>query len=489
MDRLKIAFVTSEAVPFAKTGGLADVSGALPQALSALGHSVKLFMPGYRRIRVQKQNFKKLDLEISCQIGTKTHGGTVSYFEDFDAGLEYYFINNDYFYDRDELYRDNATDKDYIDNDERFIFFCHAVLQTVRKMGWRPDIFHANDWQSALIPAFLKTACKNDDFYEGIRSVFTIHNIGYQGKFAPESFLKLNLDPSYFSATGPFEFWGDVNFMKAGIHFSDKITTVSPTYAREIQDTDEYGKGLQGVLRERTEDVSGILNGVDYNIWSPRFDPLIPHRYFISNLSGKRKNKLELLHLCNFPLRTDQPLIGVISRLDIQKGFDLLEDIMDDILSLDLQFILLGTGDEKYHEFFRDVEKRFPDRFKAFLTFDNRLAHWIEAGCDIFLMPSRYEPCGLNQMYSLKYGTVPVVRKTGGLADTVIDFDESAKTGTGFVFKKYDSGELLDTIKRAVRIYSRNRTWFKIVKQGMKQDFSWENSAKLYSDLFLSIVP
>nr|MBN2277674.1 glycogen synthase GlgA [candidate division Zixibacteria bacterium] len=487
MGGLKIAFITPEAVPFAKTGGLADVSGALPRAVTKQGHSVKLFMPKYRQITRQYPGLKRLNIELDIPVGRNNFRGRVFVLPDTEGNPEYYFIDNDYFFDREELYRDPATDNDYRDNDERFIFFSRAVLRTLKLLDWRPDILHANDWQSALVPAFLKTEYSLDNFYQGVKSIFTIHNMGYQGKFPAAAFEKTNLDPALFAATGPFEFWGDVNFMKAAIVYSDRITTVSPTYAEEIQNSDEFGKGLQGVLKERSRDIVGIINGVDYTIWSPKRDSQIPHHYFIDNLSGKKKNKLELLHLCNFPLRIEQPLIGVISRLDIQKGFDLLEDIMDDIMSLDLQFVLLGTGDENYHDFFNSIEKKYPDRFKAFLTFDNRLAHLIEAGCDIFLMPSRYEPCGLNQMYSLKYGTVPVVRKTGGLADTVIDFDERNLTGTGFVFEKYDSMELLAAIRKAVQLYSRRRIWHKIVKQGMSRDFSWDNSARRYIELYYKL--
>jgi starch synthase len=312
--------------------------------------------------------------------------------------------------------------------------------------------------------------------------------MGYQGLFPAELYPELGIDKSHFHPEGPFEFWGKVNFMKAGISFADRITTVSPTYAEEIQQSDEFGKGLEGVLKERSEKLSGILNGVDYDQWSPERDSLIPSPYHISNLSGKKKNKLELLHKCCLPIRMEHPLIGMISRLDIQKGFDLLEEIMDEIMGLNVQFVLLGTGDEKYHEFFRDMEKKYPDRFKAFLMFDNKLAHLIEAGCDMFLMPSHYEPCGLNQLYSLKYGTVPIVRKTGGLADSVTDFDEASLEGTGFVFEKYDAPELLAAIRRAVELFPRKRIWYRIIKQGMQQDFSWDKSAGEYSSLYHQLM-
>lgn len=488
MSSLRIAFVTPEAVPFAKTGGLADVSGALTKTLAEMGHSVKLFMPKYRQVSRTASNMTRLDFRVKCRIGEAAFEGDVFYLPGAKAGLEVYFIGNDYFFDRSELYRDPETKMDYNDNDERFIFFCKAVMQTVKNLGWTPDVIHANDWQSALVPAFLKTSHKGNDLFRNTRSVFTIHNMGFQGKFPADTFQKLGLDSSYFRAAGPFEFWDDVNFMKSAIYFADRITTVSPTYANEIQLSDEYGKGLHGVLKSRSDHLSGVLNGVDYNIWSPKRDGLIPYRYYPGNLSGKKKNKLELLRKCGFPIRMEHPLIGVVSRLDVQKGFDLLEEIIDDVLSLDIQFVLLGTGDERYHLLFQNVEQRYRDKFRAFLEFDNRLAHLIEAGADMFLMPSRYEPCGLNQLYSLKYGTVPIVRKTGGLADTVIDFDEDSLWGTGFVFEKYESGKLLKTIRRAVSLFSRKRVWHKIVKQGMSQDFSWQNSARKYTELYFDVL-
>jgi len=334
------------------------------------------------------------------------------------------------------------------------------------------------------VPALIKTRYSYDSFFNRSATVSTIHNLAYQGQFPPGSFEKLGIAPEYFAAAGPFEFWGKVNLLKSAVVLSDIITTVSPTYAREIQEMNEFGMGLEGVLKDRSEDLVGILNGVDYSTWSPKKDSLIPYRYFKDNLSGKMKNKLELLHRCNFPLRTEQPLFGTISRLDNQKGFDIIAEIFEDLMRLDLQFVLLGTGDKRYHQLFPDMSMRYPDRFHAFLQFDNELAHLIEAGSDIFLMPSRYEPCGLNQMYSLRYGTVPLVRKTGGLADTVEDFDETTKQGTGFVFEDYTSDELLKTVKRAVSAFSRKRLWYKLVKQGMVKDYSWDRSAREYLDVY-----
>ncbi len=484
MDYLKIAYITPEAVPYAKTGGLADVSGALPEALTKIGHDVRVFMPHYRQVKQIIETPTRLDYKIRCQVGEKMLLGDLYHNRDSLTGVNAYFVSNDPLFDRAQLYRDPETGEDYRDNDERFIFFCQAVLQSFKLMNWRPDIIHAQDWQSALAVTYIKTLYADDPFFKDTKTIFTIHNMAYQGQFPPESYKKVGVEDSYFGAAGPFEYWGRVNLMKSAIHFADMISTVSPTYAKEIQSSNEFGMGLEGVLSTRSANLVGILNGVDYRTWSPKKDNLIPYNYFRDNLSGKKRNKLELLHRCHFPLRTEQPLFGMISRLDVQKGFDLIEEIIDDIFTLDLQLVLLGTGDERFHDLFRKVEEKYPNKFRAFLTFDNNLAHLIEAASDIFLMPSRFEPCGLNQLYSLKYGSVPLVRETGGLADTVIDFDEENKTGTGFTFENYNSSELLDTIKRAIRVFAKRRTWYKIMKQGMDQDFSWNRSAAAYVELY-----
>lgn len=488
MDRLKIAFVSSEAVPYAKTGGLADISGVLPEMLARMGHQVKLFMPRYRQVETSFPNLEKTRANLGCRILNDIYNGDVYSVKDESSGLDIHFIANDFFFNRQELYLEPSTGRDYEDNDDRFIFFCRIVLKYLNEIDWSPDIYHAHDWQAALIPSLIKTRYNYDPFFNRSATVFTIHNLAYQGQFPRESFEKLGISPDFFSAAGPFEFWGKLNLMKSAVSMSDVITTVSPTYAEEIQNSEEFGMGLEGVLKDRSEDLIGILNGVDYNTWSPKRDNLIPYRYFKDNLSGKKKNKLELLHRCNFPLRIDQPLFGIISRLDNQKGFDILAEVTEDIMKLDLQMVLLGTGDRKYHQLFTDLAGRYPDKFHAFLQFDNRLAHLIEAGSDIFLMPSRYEPCGLNQMYSLRYGTVPLVRKTGGLADTVIDFDESTGAGTGFVFEEYSSEALLSTIKRAVRTFEKRRLWYKIVKRGMREDFSWDRSARQYRQVYLKAM-
>ncbi len=483
---MRILVVASEAVPFVKTGGLGDVVGALPKALAKQNHDVKVFIPRYRSLNTGYHQVKKLNWSSEITIGDRKHSLSVECARENRVSLEYYFVKNARFFDRSELYRDEDDGEDYSDNDERFAFFNRGVLETVKHLGWKPDIIHVHDWQSALIPAYLKTLYQDDPIFEGSKTVLTIHNLAYQGTFEKERFPVLGLPKEEFFPTAPFEFYGKVNFLKGGIVHADKITTVSERYAQEIQ-TDELGCGLNGVLTERKPDLMGILNGVDYTIWSPSRDKRIPYTYHSANLSGKRMNKVELLGRFSLPVREKAPLIGVISRLADQKGFDLFEEIADDVFAVDIQMIVLGTGDKKYHEFFAGLEKRYPDKIRACLTFDDDLAHWIEAASDIFLMPSQFEPCGLNQMYSLRYGTVPIVREVGGLADTIVDFDPDTGRGTGFVFREYLPEELLKVIRRAADTYSKKRVWTKMMKSGMKLDFSWARSARKYHELFRSL--
>lgn len=481
---MKILVAASEMAPFAKTGGLGDVLGALPRAFAGLGHEVKTFIPRYSSIDENIYPLQPLDWSLDVPVEPRPMPMTVEVLRDKKRRLESYFIDNEDYFDRRELYRDSKTGADYADNDERFVFFAHGVLETIKKIDWKPDVIHVHDWQAGLIPVYLKTIYAEDSFLAGIRTVLTVHNLAYQGVFDKERFLKLNLPDDLFHPTAPFEFYGKVNFLKAAILFADKITTVSPQYAMEIQSSEELGCGLQGVLRERRDDLTGILNGVDYAIWSPSRDKNIPYRYHINNLSGKQMNKVELLGEAKMPIRAKTPLIGVISRLVDQKGFDLIADAAEQLFELNIQMVLLGTGEEKYHQLFTELEKKYPGKLRVYLTFDEALAHRIEAASDIFLMPSRFEPCGLNQMYSLKYGTVPLVREVGGLVDTVIDYNPESGEGTGFVFHEYTPEALLGTVRRAVELFAKKRRWTKLMKAGMRQDFSWVQSAQKYTQLF-----
>lgn len=483
---MRIVEVASECLPFAKTGGLGDVLGALPEALAKAGHDLLVFLPYYQSVRAYSNVIQSTDISGEVIIGDTVYPYAVETLKSKKNTVTYYFIKNERLFNRPSLYRDQATNKDYADNDDRFIFFNRVVLDVLNRMNWGPEIIHCHDWQAGLIPAYLK---EKKDLYPSLancKSVLTIHNLAYQGTFPKDSFKKLELPDKLFYATSPFEFFGKVNFLKGAIHFADKITTVSENYALEIQ-TEEFGCGLNGVLESRKNDLVGILNGVDYKLWSPSRDKKIPFNYHRQNLSNKRSNKVELINEAGLPLRDKAPLIGVISRLADQKGFDLIEEIADSLFALDIQMILLGTGEEKYHRLFERFQQQYPDKLKTYLAFDETLAHQIEAASDIFLMPSYFEPCGLNQMYSLKYGTVPIVRKVGGLADTIVDVD-AGNDGTGFVFEEYSGKALLDTVKRAVELYQKNRTWIKIMKQGMVQDYSWKKSAGKYTSLFARML-
>ncbi len=484
MQSLKILIVSPEAVPYAKTGGLADVAGALPKAISASGHEVKLVLPLYKHVDRAKFGLVEIASNISMEFAGRDEKFSLYKCEAAGDGFEVWFIQNDNFYNRPELYRDPATGNDWADNDERFAFFARAVLESCKNTGFIPDVIHCNDWQSGLIPAFLKVDPRYSQFQK-IATIFSIHNIAYQGNFPPECFAKLGLDKSLFAAAGGFEFWNKLSYLKAGVWYTDIINTVSKRYAEEIQSTNEYGYGFEGILKDRTKDLFGVLNGIDYDIWNPATDELLPANYTPEKLAGKSKCKRALRQMVKLPLvRTDVPIIGIISRLADQKGFDLIAEVADSLLALELQVVVLGTGDQKYHELFAALQKKYPKKLALSLEFNNQLAHLIEAGSDMFLMPSRYEPCGLNQMYSLKYGTIPIVRETGGLADTIQNANPSRGTGNGFVFKSYNSKEMLNTIKFALEVYRDKNVWEVLMLKGMRQDFSWNASAQQYIELY-----
>jgi starch synthase len=480
----KIAFATPEAVPFVKSGGLADVAGALPRRLASMGHTVRLFLPGYTYIDIDPDNLIRNDITLEVELDGRRYAVQCDRMLERNLPFEYLFLRNDDFFDRGGLYVDPDTGEDYPDNYRRFAFFCKAVCRVLQRIGWNPDIVHANDWQCGLLPVYLKTIYADERLFAGAKSVLTIHNLAYQGVFPKEAFSALGLPDDLSYIAGPFEFWGKINLLKSAIIFADRINTVSSTYAAEIQQTPEFGCGLEGVLRDRRDVLSGIVNGVDYDAWSPKTDSLIPHNYMMSNLSGKRANKVDLVNRLQLPLREKSLLVGMISRLVDQKGLDILFEVADRLLELDLQLVVLGTGDDRYHALLTELERTYPNKVRALLRFDNEMAHWIEAGADAFLMPSRFEPCGLNQLYSLKYGTVPIVRATGGLNDTVIDFDPATKLGTGFVFKEYTGVALHSAVERAVAVFQKSRLWRKIVKQAMLQDFSWEQAALQYDRLY-----
>ena len=474
---MKVLFVSSEVDPLAKTGGLADVASSLPRALKKLGVDVRIIMPYYNKF-VEGKGFKfeKANVRFSVNLGGIPREG--EYFKtELVLGLPVYLLRNDDFFDRDNLY--GTPEGDYPDNHLRFAFLDYGVFEFIKRSGFIPDVIHINDWQTGLIPLLrLKK-------YHGINSkiLLTIHNLAYQGVFPKEILQEIGLNMDVFHIDG-VEFYGKVNFLKTGIVYSDAINTVSPTYAKEIQ-TEEYGHGLEGILRKRRGRLYGILNGLDYEVWNPSTDKYIYFNYSAENaIEGKRKNKEELLKETGLK-GTEKPLLGIVSRLAQQKGFDLFPEIMEDLLKLDINMIVLGSGDRIYQDMFEDFSRKF-DSLYVKIGFDPVLARKIYAGCDMFLMPSRYEPCGLGQLISMRYGAVPVVRKTGGLKDTVVDVEEG---GYGFVFEEYNPRKFFETVSRAVSFYYNNRNeWVNIVRKIMQLDFSWNASANKYLNLYRELI-
>ncbi len=474
---MKILFAASEVAPFAMTGGLADVAGSLPLALAALGHDVRVVLPRYRQVDAKALGLKHTatftvplaSWKERCDVLTGKLGKNVTV----------YFLNKDIYFDRPGLY---GTPKgDYSDNAERFIFFSRAIPELCRVLNFIPDIIHCNDWQTGLVPLYVRTLAATIEELRGARTVFTVHNLGYQGVFWHWDMRLTGLGWDVFTPEG-IEFWGKMNLLKAGLVYSDVISTVSATYSREIQ-TPEYGHGLDGVLRKRSPDLYGIVNGIDYDEWDPAKDPAIAKPYSAGRTSGKQLCKDALQKQLKLP-RVPAPVLGMVTRLTDQKGLDILMDALPRILALDCQLIILGTGDELYHRLLTEAAHGHRDRMRVLFKYDSTLARRIYAGSDLFLMPSRYEPCGLGQMHALRYGTVPVVRRTGGLADTVVNFTPRTGKGTGFVFDEYSPDALAACVELALTEYHRPAVWKRIVHAGMDVDFSWTRSAKEYVKVY-----
>ncbi len=464
--------VSSEVAPFAKTGGLADVVGSLPAVLRSCGEEVAVVLPRYGSIDLKTA--RRVWDHLPVYFGPDSYPVSI-----YQAPAEFpvYLVDCPPLYDRKGLYGESGLD--YPDNHIRFAVFCRAALGVARNL-FRTDIFHCHDWQTGLVPAYLRTMLATDPTFLGCRTLFTIHNLGYQGLFPKTALAEVGLDPSVFRPDG-MEFFGRVSYIKAGIEFADALSTVSPTYAREIQ-TPELGFGLDARLRERANVLTGILNGVDYTEWSPQTDPHIPAHYSTEDLAGKAICKRKLLEEFGLPPEAmDRPLLGIVSRFTPQKGTDILAEIAAQIVAEDVYLVALGTGDPEYEEFFMRMQAEHPGRIAAHIGFDEGMAHRIEAGADIFLMPSRYEPCGLNQIYSLHYGTVPVVRATGGLDDTI-------EEGTGFKFADYSGQAFLEAIRAAVRAFADREGWQEMMRRGMRKDFSWKPSAAAYSALYRRLL-
>lgn len=480
MEQIKVWFVTPEATPFAKTGGLADVAGSLPRALKKLGIDVRVVMPKYRQIPQPLIN-KMMFLGYTFVDLTWRHEYCGIFTLEYD-GVPFYFLDNEHYFYRDWYYGQP-------DDGERFTFFCKAVLEVLPVISFKPYIIHCNDWQAGLVSLLLDAHYRNyrhDGFYKTIHTIMTIHNLKYQGVFPKEMMDEvIGLSWEYFKSEG-IEFYDNLNFLKAGIAYSARITTVSKAYAEEIK-TDFYGENLSGIIRKRSNDLVGIVNGIDYENNDPSTDKRIYANFDINNLEGKQKNKEMLQKELGLNLTQDTPLIGIISRLVDQKGIDLVDRMIGELLDMDLQMVVLGTGDKKYEDMFLWAESAYTGKMSANIRYDHILAQKIYAACDMFLMPSLFEPCGLSQLFSMRYGTVPIVRETGGLIDTVIPYNEYTGEGTGFTFRNYNAHEMKDAVVRAIKVYRRKDEWANIVRQCMKQDFSWNRSAAEYENLYRQI--
>ena len=485
---LNIVMLAVEASPYAKVGGLADVVGSLPKALDRLGAKLTVVIPAYGTAGLDSPSIDPFPAVSGLEIpmASSVERAEVFHSRMDHADVDVYLIGSQKYFDRKGIYDDPATGEGYPDNMERFIFFMKAGLDLLPKLGAPVDIIHCHDSHTALIPGLIKTNFGNHPFFSNAGTLLTIHNLAYQTVSSVRSLDYAGIDRRHFYPGSPFEYWGQVNFMKTGIEFADKINTVSPNYSVEIRESPELGMGLEGALRNRKEDLSGIVNGVDYDVWNPETDPLIPANFSTGDLSGKaecKKHLLEYFGLERSPNRV--PLVGIVSRMADQKGFDLIEEASEELMTLDLRLAVLGMGQQKYHDLFQQLASRYSGKIGVQLSFDDELAHKIEAGCDMFLMPSKFEPCGLNQLYSFRYGTIPIVRKTGGLADTVIPFDRDG--GSGFVFSSYSAGAMMGAIRQALKVYSDPALWQSLRIRAMSQDWSWDKSARQYMKLYRSI--
>lgn len=488
-----LIIAASEAIPYAKTGGLADVTGALPQEFAKQGHDVILLLPGYRSISETGRQFRR----ITTITVTGSNGKTEGVVEEDTTPmgvrggrLRVWVLRQDAFFDRPGLYQEQG--KDYPDNLQRFVWFSRGVIEVMaylrREHGWGADLLHLHDWQTALCAVYLKSTDQIRQDVQGVRTVLTLHNVGYQGIFPGSQFENTGLPSSLFGLDG-LEFYGSVNLLKGGMIFADHLTTVSPTYAKEIL-TPDFGFGLEGVLRKRQNRLRGIINGIDSDRWNPESDPFLPANYSTKELAGKALCKRALQREFGFPEKP-VPLLAVVSRLASQKGIDLLEAVLPELMKMELQFVILGMGEPKHETELKVLQSRYPEALGVRIGFDEGLAHRIEAGADIFVMPSRYEPCGLSQLYSLRYGTVPVVTRTGGLADTVVPCSpESMQAGlaTGFQVTEATAEGLLKTLGQAVILYHDRTKWGQLIQAGMKSDFSWTRSARGYQELFAAVL-
>lgn len=476
---MNISLISSEVAPFAKTGGLADVTGALPKYLARLGATVRVFLPYYRSVRAKALEFGVRPAQASIPLEWAGRRESFDLWESRQEGLTAFFIDKPEFFDRDGLY--GTTAGDFPDNGERFGFFSKACLEAMKALAFHPDVIHAHDWQSALTLAYKRFAFAADPFFAGTKALFTIHNLGYQGSFGPEILERVGLPGSLFNMEA-LEFYGRVNYLKAGILYGDAVNTVSVRYSQEIQ-TGEFGCGLDGLLRARSSVLSGVLNGVDYGAWDPATDPHLVASFGPGNLRGKSLCRQDLLKAMGLKAQS-APVAGMVTRLASQKGLDILVEALDDLLETGLVLVILGTGDAAIEKGLSAAVGSHPAQLALRLCYDETLAHKIYAGSDFLLIPSRYEPCGLTQMYALKYGTIPVVRATGGLEDTIQEFDPASKMGNGFKFRDPDPGDLVEAVKRALAVQKNKPLWGALRKNALACDFSWDRSAGEYLKLY-----
>ncbi|MDN3016917.1 glycogen synthase GlgA [Paenibacillus sp. BSR1-1] len=475
---MKVLFAVSECVPFVKTGGLADVAGALPKALKKLGADVRVILPNYSLIPEKLRKSFQFQKAIYIQLGWRSqYCGIYSYEHD---GITYYFIDNEYYFYRDTLYG-------HYDDGERFSYFSKAVLECIPHLDFFPDVIHCHDWHTGMVNFLLDAQYRLNPLYRDMKTVFTIHNLQFQGIFPYEVMSELlGLSHQYFNSE-QLEFYGNVNFMKGGIVSSDVVTTVSPTYKEEIQ-YPYFGERLDGFLRKHSDKLIGIVNGIDDVAYNPRADQDISVSYDLNSLDGKAVNKKELQKYFSLPERENTPVMAMVTRLTAQKGLDLVLNVFHSMMQEDVQFIVLGSGDPQYEDFFSRMEQEFPDKVRVYLGFNEALAHQIYAGADLFLMPSQFEPCGLGQLIALQYGTIPIVRETGGLNDTVHSYNESTGEGNGFTFKNFNAHDMLHTVRRANYFYQQKETWNSLVQNAMSQDYSWMQSAKKYNEIYEDLL-
>jgi starch synthase len=479
---MNILMVASECIPFVKVGGLADVVGTLPKYLKELGHNVKIILPKYKSIDGKKYNLQTLPFRLNVQLGKSTESFRIKYCKTKDK-IEVYFIENMHFFNRIGVYGNAGLD--YSDNKERYIFFCKAVLESVKALMFRPDIIHCNDWQTGLIPAYLKTNLKNDGFFWSTSCVFTIHNIAYQGQFSACTIEEAGFSWEDFTPD-KLEYYNNVNFMKCGIAMADAVSTVSPTYAKEIKEFN--GRGMEVVLNSRHDEIYGILNGIDYDYWNPLTDKYIAANYDKNKLNNKKLCKKDLQKRCGFKVSDNMYLFGCVSRLDNQKGFDIIIDALYSLKDCNMQFVILGSGDNEIRDKLKKAALNMPKKVAVFFDYNEKLAHKIYAGCDSYMMPSRFEPCGLSQMIALAYGTIPIVNRTGGLSDTIEYYNHFTKEGNGFVFNISYGENFVQTILKSDKIFKNKQNWNTLMLNALNSNFSWDKSIFKYEKMYNNLV-